>query len=86
MAHRGHQRSLLRQSAAQRDNLTPAVITFDPSREFFRQDTARFISRMAKKTGCSRFAWPECAGKSNVRFDDALRETARLLLPTFWLA
>ena len=41
--------------AAQRDNLTPAVITFDPHpREFFRQDDSPFhLADRQEKTDCS---------------------------------
>ena len=54
--HRGHQKVVAAATeAAQRDNLTSAVITFDPHpREFFRQDDSRFILRIGKKkTDCS---------------------------------
>ena len=50
--HRGHQKVVAAATeAAQRDNLTPAVITFDPHpREFFRRDDAPFSScRSARK-------------------------------------
>ena len=49
--HRGHQKVIAAaMEAAQRDNLTPAVITFDPHpREFFRQDDAVSSRGSARK-------------------------------------
>ena len=90
--HRGHQKVVAAATeAAQRDNLTPAVITFDPHpREFFRQDDARFISRIGKKkTGCS----PICLARvrrQKLSMCALMMRCAKLTLATllamFWLA
>ena len=78
--HRGHQRVIAAANeAAQRDNLTSAVITFDPHpREFFRRDDAPFYlaDRQEKDrllTDLLRQSAP--AKVIHVRFDDALRTT-----------
>ena len=78
--HRGHQKVVAAATeAAQRDNLTSAVITFDPHpREFFRQDNApfhladrqekdRLLSNLLRQSGPAKVI--------HVRFDDALRKT-----------
>ena len=76
----GIKRLLPRQlEAAQRDNLTPAVITFDPHpREFFRQDDAPFhlADRQEKDRLLSDLLGQIAPAKViHVRFDDALRKT-----------
>ena len=78
--HRGHQKVVAAATeAAQRDNLTPAVITFDPHpREFFRQDDAPFhlADRQEKDRLLSDLLGQSAPAKViHVRFDDALRKT-----------
>ena len=78
--HRGHQKVVAAATeAAQRDNLTPAVITFDPHpREFFRQDDAPFhlADRQEKDRLLSDLLGQSAPAKIiHVRFDDALRKT-----------
>ena len=78
--HRGHQRVVAAAiEAAQRDNLTPAVITFDPHpREFFRKDDASFhlADRQEKDRLLSDLLGQNSPAKViHVRFDDALRTT-----------
>ena len=78
--HRGHQRVVAAATeAAQRDNLTSAVITFDPHpREFFRRDDAPFhlADRQEKDRLLSDLLVQSAPAKIiHVRFDDALRKT-----------
>ena len=78
--HRGHQKVVAAAiEAAQRDNLTPAVITFDPHpREFFRKDDASFhlADRQEKDRLLSDLLGQNSPAKViHVRFDDALRTT-----------
>ena len=78
--HRGHQKVVAAATeVAQRDNLTPAVITFDPHpREFFRQDDAPFhlADRQEKDRLLSNLLGQSASAKViHVRFDDALRKT-----------
>ena len=78
--HRGHQKVVAAAiEAAQRDNLTPAVITFDPHpREFFRKDDAPFhlADRQEKDRLLSDLLGQHSPAKViHVRFDDALRTT-----------
>ncbi len=78
--HLGHQRVVRAATAvAQRDNLTPAVITFDPHpREFFRQDEAPFYlsDRREKDRLLAGLLRQGVSAKIiHVRFDDALRKT-----------
>ena len=78
--HRGHQKVVAAATeAARRDNLTSAVITFDPHpREFFRQDDAPFYlaDRKEKDRLLSDLLVQSAPAKViHVRFDDALRKT-----------
>jgi len=78
--HRGHQKVVAAAAeAAQRHDLTPAVITFDPHpREFFRRDDAPFhlADRQEKDRLLSDLlGQSEPAKVIHVRFDDALRRT-----------
>ena len=78
--HRGHQKVIAAATeAAQRDNLTSAVITFDPHpREFFRQDDAPFhlADRQEKDRLLTDLLGQSAPAKViHVRFDDALRTT-----------
>jgi riboflavin kinase/FMN adenylyltransferase len=78
--HRGHQKVIAAATeVAQRDNLTSAVITFDPHpREFFRQDDSPFhlADRQEKDRLLSDLLGQSAAAKViHVRFDDALRKT-----------
>ena len=78
--HRGHQKVVAAATeAAQRDNLTSAVITFDPHpREFFRRDDAPFhlADRQEKDRLLSDLLGQSVPAKViHVRFDDALRRT-----------
>jgi riboflavin kinase/FMN adenylyltransferase len=78
--HLGHQRVIAAANeAAQRDHLSPAVITFDPHpREFFRRDDAPFYlaDRQEKDRLLSDLLGEGAPAKIiHVRFDDALRKT-----------
>ena len=78
--HRGHQKVISAATeAAERENLTPAVITFDPHpREFFRRDDAPFhlADRQEKDRLLSDLLGQSTPAKViHVRFDDALRKT-----------
>ena len=78
--HRGHQKVIARAiEAAQLDNLTSAVITFDPHpREFFRRDDAPFhlVDRQEKDRLLTDLLRQSAPTKIiHVRFDDALRKT-----------
>ena len=78
--HRGHQKVVAAATeVAQRDNLAPAVITFDPHpREFFRRDDAPFhlTDRQEKDRLLSDLLDQNAPAKViHVRFDDALRKT-----------
>ena len=78
--HRGHQKVIAEAiEAAQRDNLTSAVITFDPHpREFFRRDHAPFhlADRQEKDRLLTDLLRQSAPTKIiHVRFDDALRKT-----------
>jgi riboflavin kinase/FMN adenylyltransferase len=78
--HRGHQKVVAAATeAAQRDNLTAAVITFDPHpREFFRRDDAPFhlADRQEKDRLLADLLGQSALAKVvHVRFDDALRKT-----------
>ena len=78
--HRGHQKVIAAATeAAERENLTPAVITFDPHpREFFRRDDAPFhlADRQEKDRLLSGLLGQSTPAKViHVRFDDALRRT-----------
>ena len=78
--HRGHQKVVAAATeAAQRDNLAPAVITFDPHpREFFRRDDAPFhlADRREKDRLLSGLLGQSVPAKIiHVSFDDALRRT-----------
>ncbi len=81
--HLGHQAVIMAAStAAMRDNLMPAVITFDPHpREFFRQDDAPFtLTDRREKDRLLAGALNNAGGLSKARiihitFDDTLRRT-----------
>ena len=78
--HRGHQKVVAAATeAAQRNNLTSAVITFDPHpREFFRRDDAPFhlADRREKDRLLSDLLDQSAPAKIiHLRFDDALRKT-----------
>ena len=77
--HRGHQKVVAAATeAAQRDNLTSAVITFDPHpREFFVRTTPFHLAdRQEKNRLLSDLLGQSAPAKViHVRFDDALRKT-----------
>ena len=78
--HRGHQKVIAAATkVAQRDNLTSAVITFDPHpREFFSRDDAPFhlADRQEKDRLLTDLLGQSAPAKViHVRFDDALRKT-----------
>jgi len=74
--HRGHQRVVAAACvAANRDGLTPAIVTFDPHpREFFRQDDAPFhLADRAEKD--QLLSGLHIDRIIHITFDDALRRT-----------
>ena len=78
--HRGHQKVVAAATvAARRDNLTSAVITFDPHpREFFRQDEAPFhlADRQEKDRLLSDLLGQSARARIiHICFDEALRTT-----------